>query len=160
MADEGNIIFPVPTKETSSNTVSQTTSPKGSQSRDPALLNALMRMLPPSSKVKDYLKYSSPGTLIRPVSAGAALKGLHKKANEKIQLDVLHPDFRIRRRSLSVERSSGLSLNVPIFSSHSQCELGYFQRSMASSMGSSASNVLSPAGMYFLELICFLNSFL
>ena len=113
--------------------------------RDPALLNTLMRMLPPSSKVKDYLKYSTPKchTLIRPVSAGGALKGLHKKATEKIHLDVLHPDFRIRRRSLSIERNS-LSLNVPIFTSHSQHELGYLQRSMASSMGSSA--ILSPAG--------------
>ena len=148
LADEGNIIFPVPqtsAKEVStSTTVSQTTTPKG---RDPALLNTLMRMLPPSSKVKDYLKYSTPKcqTLIRPVSAGGALKGLHKKAAEKIHLDVLHPDFRIRRRSLSIERNS-LSLNVPIFTSHSQHELGYLQRSMASSRGSSA--ILSPAGKW------------
>ena len=107
-----------------------------------------MRMLPPSSKVKDYLKYSTPKcqTLIRPVSAGGALKGLHKKAAEKIHLDVLHPDFRIRRRSLSIERNS-LSLNVPIFTSHSQHELGYLQRSMASSRGSSA--ILSPAGKWW-----------
>lgn len=91
--------------------------------KDPALLSTLLKMLPPSSKVKDYLKYSIPksssASPLRPISAHAALGGsrqTHRSAaavnkSEKIQLDVLHPDFRLRRRSRSIDRSC-LTLNT------------------------------------------------
>ena len=56
--------------------------------------------------VKDYLKNSIPSTttmLPRPIPAGAELTDMGKKATEQIQLDVLHPDFRLRRRSMSID---------------------------------------------------------
>lgn len=52
-------------------------SDSGRTKRDPALLNTLFKLLPPSSKVKDYLKYSIPNRDVsqRPISAGGALTG-------------------------------------------------------------------------------------
>lgn len=88
--------------------------------KDPALLSTLLKMLPPTSKVKDYLKYSIPKSTstspLRPISAHAALPIRHRShqavnKSEKIQLDVLHPDFRLRRRSRSIDRSC-LTLNT------------------------------------------------
>merc|ERR1719350_1651435 len=68
-------------------------------------------MLPPSSKVKEYLKHSiptglSPPSAPRPTSATAAMSGIRKKAAENIQMDVLHPEFRLLKRSRSFDRSS------------------------------------------------------
>ena len=49
--------------------------------KDPAILETLMKMLPPSSKVKEYLKHSIPkGSTTqnaqRPISATAAMTGI------------------------------------------------------------------------------------
>lgn len=85
--------------------------------KDPALLEALMKMLPPSSKVKEYLKHSIPKgsatpTVPRPTSATAAMSAIRKKATEKIQLDVLHPEFGLLKRSRSFDRSSWTVDNI------------------------------------------------
>ena len=70
---DNNIIFPVATQN-----AFETESDLGK--KDPALLNTLMKMLPPSSKVKEYLKHSIPskaaGSIPRPTSASAALTGM------------------------------------------------------------------------------------
>ena len=66
---EENIIFPVNSGKTQNN------------KKDPLLLETLLKVLPPSSKVKNYLKQSQINTPMRPISAGYTM------TQEKIELD-------------------------------------------------------------------------
>ena len=93
-----NIIFSVPSTKSNDSDLSR---------RDPAILETLMKMLPPSSKVKEYLKHSMPTGLTppsapRPTSATAAMSG---KGGGGLQFQGHH----------NVILSNGKVFHLPIF---------------------------------------------
>ena len=81
--------------------------------KDPLLLETLLKVLPPSSKVKNYLKQSQINTPMRPISAGYTM------TQEKIELDQQKStgcDFRFSCFSRSaVNHQSGANTTQDFF---------------------------------------------
>ena len=77
--------------------------------KDPVILEALLKMLPPSSKVKNYLKQSQSHlntTNFRPISAGQTMSS--EKIKSELSLAANRSADRRYRRSVSMDTKRSL----------------------------------------------------